>query len=89
MLNVDNEEIIEPPIQTLYFLYFCANTFTSIVAYAKSFNSDSNLSGKPTNQDVPPDKIIFANKSFLTSISHLFIDLKVKFVIPGSYFPFK
>jgi hypothetical protein len=51
---VDNEDKIEPPIQTKNFLSWGATTFTFIVDGANPVTYLLNLSGIPGNMVVPP-----------------------------------
>ena len=61
ILNVDNDDKKAPPIQIEYILSGSAITLTLffIDSGTKYLTSFVNLSGKPENKVVPPDKIIF------------------------------
>ncbi len=72
--NVDNDDKIEPPIQTKNFLYWGATTLTFIVDGAKAVTYLLSLSGIPGYIVVPPDITMLLYKSFLISTSHLRID---------------
>ncbi len=72
--KVDNDDKIEPPIQTKNFLSWGANTLTFIVDGAKAVTSLLNLSGMPGNMVVPPLMTMLLYKSFLISTSHFKID---------------
>ncbi len=52
--KVDNEDKIDPPIQTKNFLYCGATTLTFIVDGANPVTYLLNLSGIPGNIVVPP-----------------------------------
>jgi hypothetical protein len=72
--KVDNDDKIDPPIQTKNFLSCGANTLTFIVDGAKAVTYLLSLSGIPGNMVVPPLITILLYKSFLISTSHLRID---------------
>lgn len=72
--KVDNDERIEPPIQTKNFLYCGATTLTFIVDGAKAVTYLLSLSGIPGYIVVPPLITILLYKSFLISTSHFRID---------------
>jgi len=57
--NVDNEERIDPPIHTEYFLSGGATTLIFMVDGARDYNSLLNLSAIPLYMVVPPDKTTF------------------------------
>lgn len=57
--NVDNDDKIDPPIQTENFLSGGATTLIFIVDGARDVNSLLNLSGIPGNIVVPPDMTTF------------------------------
>jgi len=56
---VDNDERIDPPIHTEYFLSGGATTLIFIVDGAKDYNSLVILSAIPLYIVVPPDKTTF------------------------------
>lgn len=72
--NVDNDDKIDPPIQTKNFLSCGATTLTFIVEGAKAVTYLLNLYGMPGNIVVPPLITMLLYKSFLISTSHLRID---------------
>ena len=85
--KVDNDDKIDPPIHTEYFLSGGATILILTDDGANEVISFDNLSEIPGYMVVPPDKTIFQNKSLLTSTSHFMIDLKVNSWIPGKSFP--
>jgi len=68
------DEIIEPPIQTLYFLSGEASILGFIVEGASALISFYNLSFILSNIVLPPANTILLYKSFLISVSHLIIE---------------
>jgi len=56
---------------------------------ANAVTSLESLSGIPGNMVVPPDITMFPYRSFLTSISHLMMDLNVSSCIPGTSSPIR
>ena len=63
------EARVEPPFQTAYFLSAEAMTRISAPAGAKLTISDLSLSGRPSYIVVPPERMMFLQRSFLTSTS--------------------
>jgi hypothetical protein len=72
--KVDNDDKIEPPIQTRNFLSCGATTLTFIVDGARAVTYLLNLSGMPGYIVVPPLITILLYKSFLISTSHFKMD---------------
>lgn len=72
--NVDNDDRMDPPIQTKNFLSGGATTLIFIVDGARAVTYLLNLSGIPLNIVVPPLMTMLEYKSFLMSISHFIID---------------
>lgn len=72
--NVDNDDKIDPPIQTENFLSLGAVTLIFIVEGARAVTYLLNLSGMLGNIVVPPLITILEYKSFLISTSHFIID---------------
>jgi len=72
--NVDNEDKIDPPIQTENFLSAGAITLIFIVVGAKATISLVTLSAIPSNIVVPPDITMLLYNSLLTSTSHFMMD---------------
>jgi hypothetical protein len=72
--NVDNDDKIDPPIQTKNFLSGGATTLIFMVLGARAIIYLESLSGIPGNIVVPPLITILLYKSFLTSTSHFIID---------------
>jgi len=70
LANVDRDVRVDPPLHTAYFLSGLAITLTYIDFGACASISFNSLSPIPSNIVVPPDKIILAYKSLLTSKSH-------------------
>ena len=64
------DERVEAPLQTANLLKASATTLTSVPAGRESVSSFFSLSGSPTNSVVPPERITFLQRSFLTSMSH-------------------
>ena len=63
------DERVEAPLQTAYLLKASAITLTSVLAGRASTSSLRSLSGSPSNSVVPPERITFLARSFLTSRS--------------------
>merc|ERR1712034_89886 len=72
--NVLNDDNIEPPIHTLYFLSGGAITLIFILWGANFLSSSVNLSPIPSYIVLPPDKTILFYKSLLISISLFIIE---------------
>merc|ERR1712178_138803 len=87
--NVLNEERIEPPIHTEYFLSGGATTLIFIVEGAKAVSSLVMRSPMPENIVVPPETTTFPYKSLRMSTSHFMIDWNVVSWIPLASFPTK
>merc|ERR1711862_887947 len=75
--NVLNDDKIEPPIHTEYFLSGGATTLIFIVEGANAVNSFVMRSPMPENIVVPPESTTFAYKSLRMSTSHFMIDWNV------------
>merc|ERR1712157_168468 len=87
--NVDNDDKIEPPIQTEYFLSGGAIILIVIESGANAFTSFCTRSGIPVYIVVPPDITMFPYKSFRISTSHFIIDEKVNLWMPSCSKPMK
>merc|ERR1719364_571355 len=75
--KVLNEERMEPPIQTEYFLSGGATTLIFIVDGARAVSSFVIRSPMPVNIVVPPDSTTLAYKSLRISTSHFMMDWNV------------
>merc|ERR1712228_591193 len=75
--NVDNDDKIEPPIQTEYFRSGGAIILIVIESGAKALTSACTRSGIPLYMVVPPDITMLPYKSFRISTSHFIIDENV------------
>ena len=73
--KVDREARMEPPIQTEYFLSGGAIILIFIVLGAKAVISFCMRSAIPGYMVVPPDRTVFAYRSFLMSTSHFMMEL--------------
>jgi len=71
--NVDKDDKIDPPIQTLYLRSGGATILTLIDAGANVVISFVKRTSMPGNIVVPPDKTVFVYKSLLISTSHFMI----------------
>merc|ERR1711948_9227 len=87
--KVLNEDKMEPPIQTEYFLSGGATTLIFMVDGAKAVSSLVIRSPIPSNIVVPPDKTTFAYKSLRISTSHFMIDWNVVSCMPLASLPMK
>merc|ERR1719352_1675503 len=87
--NVLNEERIEPPIHTEYFLSGGATTLIFMVEGARAVNSLVIRSPMPLNMVVPPESTTFEYKSLRMSTSHFMMDWKVVSWIPLASLPMK
>merc|ERR1719364_165746 len=74
--KVLNEERMEPPIQTEYFLSGGATTLIFIVEGASAVSSFGMRSPMPVNIVVPPERTTLAYRSLRISTSHFMIDWK-------------
>merc|ERR1712032_1486408 len=81
--NVDNEDNIEPPIQTEYFLSGGAIILIVIESGANALTSFCTRSGMPVYIVVPPDITMFPYKSLRISTSHFIIDENVNLWMPS------
>merc|ERR1712178_213079 len=87
--NVLNEERIEPPIHTEYFLSGGATTLIFIVEGAKAVSSLVMRSPMPENIVVPPDSTTLLYRSLRISTSHFVIDWNVVSWMPLASLPMK
>merc|ERR1719273_2772653 len=81
--NVDNDDKMEPPIQTEYFRSGGAIILIVIESGAKALTSACTRSGIPLYMVVPPDITMLPYKSFRISTSHFIIDENVNLWIPS------
>merc|ERR1712087_369861 len=81
--KVDNDDKMEPPIQTEYFLSGGAIILIVIESGAKFFTSCCTRSGIWLYIVVPPDITILPYKSLRISTSHFIIDEKVNLCTPS------
>jgi hypothetical protein len=72
--KVDNDDKIDPPIQTKNFLSGGATTLIFMVLGARAIIYLDSLSGIPGNIVLPPLMTILLYKSLLTSTSHFMMD---------------
>merc|ERR1719471_1418654 len=79
--------MMDPPIQTEYFLSGGAVIVTTIAAGTKALSSFAMRSSIPGYIVVPPESTMFSYKSLRTSTSVAIIELKVVKWMPGSVFP--
>lgn len=77
-LNVVKLASTDPPIQTDYFLSFCAITLTFMVLATSLLTSASSLWSIPGYMLEPPDRIRFSYCCFLASMSTLSMDVWTK-----------
>ena len=87
--KVDREAKMDPPIQTEYFLSGGAMILIFMELGAKAVISFCILSAIPGYMVVPPDKTVLAYRSFLMSMSHFMMVLKVDSWMPLASFPMK
>src|SRR5688572_17138462 len=79
---------MEPPSHEEYFLSRGAAILT-FVEGIMAFNSFCILSTMPGINAVPPERTMFSKRSFLMSVSHFMMELKVILWIPTSSIPKK
>merc|ERR1712087_445881 len=87
--NVDNDDNIEPPIQTEYFLSGGAIILIVMESGANALTSFCTLSGIFLYIVVPPLITILPYKSFRISTSHFIIDENVNLWMPSCSKPIK
>ena len=83
------EARVEPPFQTAYFLSAEAITLISAPAGARATISFLSLSGSPSYIVVPPERMMFLQRSFLTSISEAETEAQESAWIDLQDLPFK
>merc|ERR1719491_2831135 len=81
--NVESEARMDPPIHTEYLRSGGATILTLMEAGARAVISFDIRSEIPGNIVVPPERTMFAYRSFLISISHFIIVWKVESAIPS------
>merc|ERR1711998_194883 len=87
--KVDRDARMDPPIQTEYLRSGGATTLIFMVDGARAWISLVRRSEMPANMVVPPERTMFAYRSFLISTSHFMMVLNMVSWIPCASFPMK